>query len=111
MGPYADRHDEQLFTSVLESARSQGYQPTEVDPSRGRFTVPASSVVATRRMTYNATFTVQCYREGWVRIVPSGSGVRTENDEYVVVTPIKQELETFALRMRESIEGGAHAVR
>ncbi len=100
LGPYTDRPNPTLFQQAVSAAASQGYQAQNVDPSRGTFTVAANTRI---RFAAGSTFTVQCYREGWVRVVPGGAYVEANQDHYSVAGNLRQELESFAMRLQESL--------
>jgi hypothetical protein len=101
IGPYADRPNPQLFEAVSAAAQAQGYRALQSDPASGLLIVQASS---TSRYG-SSTFAIQCYQEGWVRVVPNGAGVRPMGSTFTVPSPLRPEMESLAVRLRESLGG------
>lgn len=100
LGPYTDRQNEQVFAAALAAAQQQGYVPQDIDPAAGRFRMPAHTRVGARLDTM---LTIQCYREGWIRMIPSGGYVQPTQDAYSMPTALKEEMESLAIGMREHL--------
>jgi hypothetical protein len=98
IGPY-DTEPPELFRGVELAVRTQGYQPVSVDPSRGTIVLASN----TRLGGSSMTFTVQCYRGGWIRIVPSGAHVLPDGDSTKMKNRLEREYETLVLGLSDSL--------
>ena len=60
-------------------ARARGYAVLDADGARGTFVVEAQ---ARARPTETVRFTVQCYRNGFAEVTPSGPRVALQRDRF-----------------------------
>lgn len=98
--------DPAVFERIVTVMRSRGYVLVSSDPSTGVFTVSAQRRA---RPSENVVFTVQCYRNGFVEIVPSGPRVERRGDVYVAPSSIVEEYRDLALALNETIHGTSGA--
>lgn len=96
-GPFT-RPDAQLFSGVVERARSQGYLLEEEDAARGRFSVQAHTT-GSRGQT--AHFIVQCYQPGWFQVTAEGSAVRRHGEAMTMSGDLFGEYQTFSMALVE----------
>ncbi len=87
------------FAQLQTLTQSRGYTVVEANPASGTLRVAAST--RTRRGEY--TLTIQCYREGWVSVIPSGPGVRREGDQWVVPESLAAEYLDLSVAVTSSL--------
>ena len=96
-----DMPQEEMFNRLSQTLTSRGYQLQAADASRGMLVVQASYV----HRGSASTFTVQCYRDGWVGVRMSGGFVRMSGDSAKVPGALHDEYRTIVLALSESLGG------
>lgn len=91
--------DPRVLDDAMHGVQAVGYQPLRVDPAAGRFVVLAQS-----DRNGLTQFAVQCFREGFVSIVPDGPGITQEGERFRMPGPIAQEYRRLAFAVSAAIE-------
>lgn len=99
LGPY-ELEQAALYDRIVRTLTAEGYRVHTSDPSRGTLVVRANY----RHPAYSEVheFTVQCYREGWIQLTPSGPLVRRSREELVMPKPLAAEYQSLAIRLGAS---------
>lgn len=100
--------DAALFEALTTAARGRGYEILIADASRGSFTVSAQYARHGRRAVETYTFEVQCYREGWVTVVPTGPRVRRDGDHIHLPSELRREYRDLVIALREAVGPHEH---
>jgi hypothetical protein len=96
LGPYEMDHAA-LYDRMVRTLTAEGYETVSADPARGTVIVQANF----RHPSYpeRHRFTVQCYREGWIQLTPSGPMVRRQNETLSMPRPLATEYQSLAIRL------------
>ncbi len=78
--------DPRIFDDAVRGAQSAGYQPQQLDPEAGRF-----SLLARTDRTGRTRFVVQCFADGYVSVVPEGSRVTHQGEELALPPRVRDE--------------------
>jgi hypothetical protein len=95
------------FERLVTVARGRGYVPVDVAAAEGRFSVEAQNRA---RPTEVIRFTVQCYRNGFAELIPSGPRVNRRGRSYHLPSAAAQEYRELALAMRAALRLGSQEV-
>jgi hypothetical protein len=91
--------DPHLLDDAIRGAHMAGYQAMRIDAERGRF-----EVVARSDRSGLTRFTIQCFREGWVTIVPSDGPVTRVEGAIRVPARLRDEHGRLAAEIQRMIE-------
>lgn len=94
--------DPEILRDAVRAVQVLGYQPHGLDAAHGTFYVLARS-----DRTGLTRFTVQCFSDGYVSVVPEGGAVRRSGEELVLVPRLHDEY----LRLAASIGSGIEVRR
>ena len=96
-----DRVEGGIFEETLIAVRTAGYRPIDIEAESGRF------VVIARSDSQGATrFVVQCFRDGWISVVPSGPGVTEAGGRYSMPRAIRTEYARLAEEIDQAMTVG-----
>ncbi|MBX7191501.1 MAG: hypothetical protein K1X94_05565 [Sandaracinaceae bacterium] len=91
--------DPEIFDDALRGVRTLSYQPTQLRPEQGSF------VVIARSDRSGATqFRVQCFREGYVSVVPEGPAVERVGEDLHLSGRLREEYLRVATAVSNAIE-------
>lgn len=90
--------DPTLFDDTLTAVRAAGHPPVRSDPEHGRFTVRATSDPGRATL-----FVIQCSRDGFVTVTPSGGNVTREGETYVVSRELRTEWADLVMAIERSV--------
>lgn len=91
-------NDPTLFDDALTAVREAGHPPVHSDPAHGSFSVRASSDPQRRTL-----FVVQCSRDGFVTVTPSGGAVVREGDRFLVSRALRDEWAELVMAIERSV--------
>ncbi len=90
--------DPQVFDDAIRSAQSLAYQPLQLDPEHGRFVV-----LARGDRSGTTHFRVQCFREGFVSVVPEGPTIDRVGDAVRIEGHLRDEYLRFATAIANGV--------
>ena len=91
--------DPEILRDAVRAVQVLGYQPHSLDAVHGTF-----YVLARTDRTGLTRFTVQCFSDGYVSIVPEGGTVRRQSEELVLMPRLREEYIRLAASIGTSIE-------
>jgi hypothetical protein len=91
-----------VFDDLVSVARSRGYDVRDADPTTGRFSFAAQHRV---RATETIVFTVQCYRDGFAQLSPSGPRVERRQERYHLPSGAGEEYRDLAVAFEDALRG------
>jgi hypothetical protein len=90
--------DPTLFDDAMSAVRETGHPPVRSDPEHGVFSVRANSDPQRRTL-----FLVQCSRDGFVTVTPSGGDVVREGDHFLVSRAMRTEWAELVMAIERSV--------
>jgi hypothetical protein len=90
--------DPTLFDDTVTAVRAAGHPPVRSDPEHGRFTVRA-----TADPTRATLFVIQCSRDGYVTVMPTGGHVTRTGDLFEVSQEIRNEWADLVMAIERSV--------
>ena len=90
--------DPTLFEDAVSAARTAGHPPVSTDPTHGSFVVRAYE-----DPTRSTIFVVQCSRDGYLTIVPTGPHVVRIGDRFLVDPDVRNELAELVAALERAI--------
>src|SRR5688572_11254393 len=97
----------ETFQQLVTFVQARGYTPLEADPATGTLRVQANT--SSRRGAY--MFTLQCYREGWVSIIPNGPNVRRDGDVWLLPGSLREEYVDLGTALAQAMPRTSGGVR
>ena len=91
IGPFDGAPSSATFHRIVSAARAAGYEPLSSDARSGVIRVRAQASVRGEH-----AFTIQCFADGLVQIVPVGPLVSRDGDRFVLPAPLRTEMVTLA---------------
>lgn len=93
VGPGAVSPSAESFQELVSTLRGLGYEARSTEPVQGQILLVASY---RNRLGAEHYLTIQCFGDGWVRIVPSGPAVRVEGDSMRMPSALRDEIVVLA---------------
>jgi hypothetical protein len=91
--------DPRVLDDAIRGAQLAGYPALRIDAQHGRF-----EVVARADRSGLTRFTVQCWREGWVTVVPTEGAITHRGHEVIVSPRVRDEQRRLAAELSRVIE-------
>jgi hypothetical protein len=91
-------NDPTLFDDAMSAVREAGHPPVRSDPEHGVFSVRAMSDPQRRTL-----FLVQCSRDGFVTVTPTGGDVVREGDRFLVSRAVRAEWTELVMAIERSV--------
>lgn len=94
-----------LLDRALAASREAGYASTAVDDVHGTYVLRARAADP----LVPVYFVVQCYRDGWVRVIPAGPGAARTHDAIILSPAVRSEHLAHGVALSRSLRGDAEA--
>jgi hypothetical protein len=90
----------ETFERLQTFVQARGYVPTHTNATRGTLRFRSSF----SRPGLQYTFTIQCYREGWVALIPQGPRVRRDRDSWLMPGPLRREYVDLGVALASAMQ-------